>query len=86
MSLKLAENSSLNAMTVGLCDTQIGGFSPILSNNTHRKMRKKKSLKKSADFFGRKRLFLVGDKSFGVTYALLLRVCYHADSTVDGYP
>ena len=38
-------------MIVGLCDTQIGEFSPILTNNTHREI-EKKSVMKSADLFG----------------------------------
>ena len=48
-------------MIVGLCDTQIGGFSPILTNNTHRGI-KKKLVKKSADFFGQEKSadFFVG--------------------------
>ena len=49
MSLKLAENSSLSSMIVGLCDTKISRFSLILTNNTHREI-KKKFVKKSADF------------------------------------
>ena len=50
MSLKLSKNSFLQSLIVGLCDTQIGGFSPILT----KKLTKKyflKSVKKSADFF-----------------------------------
>ena len=41
-------------MIVGLCDTQISRFSPILTNNTHREI-KKKLVKKSADFFGQEK-------------------------------
>ena len=61
MSLKLAENSVLHSMIVGLCDTQISRFSPILTNNTHREI-KKKLVKKSADFFGQEKSadFFVG--------------------------
>ena len=51
MSLKLAENSVLHSMIVGLCDTQISGFSPILTKKRTEK-RKIKSVIKSADFFG----------------------------------
>ena len=61
MSLKLAENSVLHSMIVRLCDTQISRFSPILTNNTHREI-KKKLVKKSADFFGQEKSadFFVG--------------------------
>ena len=61
MTLKLAENSVLHSMIVGLCDTQISRFSPILTNNTHREI-KKKLVKKSADFFGQEKSadFFVG--------------------------
>ena len=72
MSLKLAENSFLHSMIVGLCDTQISRFSPILTNNTHREI-KKKLVKKSADFYGQEKsaYFLSVGKSFGGTQALV---------------
>ena len=38
MSLKLRKNSFLQSLIVGLCDTQIGGFSPILTKKTHQKI------------------------------------------------
>ena len=40
----------LYSWIVGLCNTQIGGFSPILTKNPHQQI-KKKSVTKSADFF-----------------------------------
>ena len=61
MSLKLAENSVLHSMIVRLCDTQISRFSPILTNDTHREI-KKKSVEKSANFYGQEKSadFFVG--------------------------
>ena len=50
MSLKLRKNSFLQSLIVGLCDTLIGGFSPILTKKlTH--IFFFKLVKKSADFF-----------------------------------
>ena len=70
MSLKLRKNSFLQSLIVGLCDTQIGGFSPILTKKNHQK-KSFKSVIKSADFLVGPSLpiFFVGGTSFGWTYA-----------------
>ena len=61
MSFKLRKNSFLQSLIVGLCDTQIGGLSPILTKKLTQKYFFK-SVKKSADFFGLEKLadFFVG--------------------------
>ena len=48
--LKLAENTSLNSMIVGLCDTQIGDNPPIVTKKLT-KTKTKKSVKKIGRFF-----------------------------------
>ena len=84
MSLKLRKNSFLQSLIVGLCDTQIGGFSPILTKKLTNKYFYK-SVKKSADFFYQETSadFLVGaeivwwDTSFSLTKARI--ICQYND-------
>ena len=68
MSFKLAKNRFLNYMIVGLCHTQIGRFSPILTKKITKK--KKKSVTKSANFLGQASLSDL--LWFGVTYASVI--------------
>ena len=65
-------------MQIFWCDTQIGGFPPINTDKTHRNF-EKKSVIKSADFFGPEKSadFLVGgeivwwDTSFSVEIKII---------------
>ena len=83
MSLKLRKNSFLQSLIVGLCDPQIGGFSPILT----KKLTKKyfyKSVKKSADFFYQETSadFLVGGEI--VWWDTSLREINEVNNKTDG--
>ena len=72
MSFKLAKERFLYSMKVGMCNTQIGGFSPILTKKLTPPPKKKKIGDKINRFFlvgHHWPIFLVIDNSFGVTYA-----------------